>query len=151
MWLNLILRSVFFAVSLQQACSATQLANSMGRILLGNLIVTQLVSKFPAFMVPEGSLPFITVIISKHHWNPSRTKRIQSTASKPISTKFILNPILPHMHSLPRDLFMRSVQCGSILCEVVFMKTSHNLRQVLKNVCDSCWIFGESHYFKLCD
>lgn len=119
MWLNLILRSVFFAVRLQQVRSSTQLANSMGRILLGNFNSGS-ASKFLAFMVPQGSLPFIAVITYKYHWSQSRTKQTQSTVSKPVSTKFILNPILPHTHRLPSDLFMLSVQCGSILLYIYF-------------------------------
>lgn len=31
-----------------------------------------------------------------------------------------------------------------------FLRTSHNSRQVLKHICNSCHISWDSHYFNLC-
>jgi hypothetical protein len=54
-----------------------------------------------------------------------------------------------------RDHAKPKIQCGRILYEVEFLKTSHNSRQILKHIRDFFRIFffwggRDSRYFKLC-
>jgi hypothetical protein len=60
------------------------------RILLENLIVTQLLKKFTTFHGTRGSVAVFTIA---RHWFLSWARWIQSTLSHPISIRFIL--ILP--------------------------------------------------------
>ena len=61
--------------------------HSWSRVILGKLIVTQLVNRFPTFY---GTCRFIIIFTRAHHLSLSWAKSVWSVPSRPISIRFIL-------------------------------------------------------------
>jgi len=71
----------------------TNLLTPRNGVFLENLIVTQLVNKFPTFY---GTWRFITVFTTAQHWPLPWARCIQSTTSYPIFRKIHSNIIIPY-------------------------------------------------------